>query len=104
MNLLGAKLQPEIEGLAPLPGSANYFIGSEPNAWHTGIRAYGRVRYREIYSGIDLVYYGSEGQLEFDLIVRPGASPHSIRLHFEGAESLQVDEAGGLVLALGRSV
>src|SRR5439155_8123767 len=50
--------------------------------------------------GIDLVYYGQQGQLEFDFVVRPGADPDVIRLHFEGAEQMDVDGDGGLNINL----
>lgn len=105
MALLGANPQPELEALEPLPGRANYFIGQDEKRWRTGVQTYGKIRYREIYPGIDLIYYGSQGQLEFDFLVRPGADANAIRLHFEGAEGLEVDAAGALALNLdGKSV
>src|SRR5205085_3511855 len=101
MNLLGANPEPQMETLEPLPGRANYFLGPQPEAWRTGIRHYGKIRCREVYAGIDLVYYGFQGQLEFDFIVQPGAAPGSIRLRFEGADRLELDAEGGLVAYLG---
>jgi hypothetical protein len=56
-----------VEGLEPLPGRSNYFIGNDPAKWHTDVPHYGRVRYRNLYPGIDLVLYGNPQQLEYDL-------------------------------------
>jgi len=100
MNLRGANPQPEAEGLDRLPGTVNYFFGADPKQWHTGIETCSKISYHEVYPGIDLVYYGREGQLEFDFVVGPGARPEAIQLHFEGADGLEIDPAGGLVVRL----
>jgi uncharacterized repeat protein (TIGR01451 family) len=62
------------------------------------VPSYARVRYREVYAGIDLVYYDRAGQLEYDFVVAAGADASAIRLTFEGADSVRVDEAGALVI------
>ncbi|PYN13738.1 MAG: hypothetical protein DME05_17700, partial [Candidatus Rokuibacteriota bacterium] len=59
---------------------------------------YARVRYEDLYPGIDLVYYGNQRQLEYDFVVRPGADPRRIALGFRGAQRLEVDPQGDLVL------
>jgi Beta-propeller repeat len=102
MKLVGANPNPQVEGVDPLPGKSNYFIGSDPQGWRTDIANYARVPYREVYPGVDLVYYGTPGQLEYDWVVAPGADPNVIRLAFEGVEELQVDAQGELVLQVGR--
>ena len=43
-------------------------------------------------------YYGKQRQLEYDFLVAPGADPKDIRLNFEGAEKISLDEEGNLVL------
>jgi hypothetical protein len=68
--------------------------------WHTNIPTYQKVGYKDVYSGIDLVYYGNQSQLEYDLIVAPGADPTRITMAFEGAEQIEVDEEGDLVLTV----
>src|ERR1043166_2428889 len=100
MNLLGANPQPDIAAVEPLAGTVNYFLGADPQYWHTGIPTCGKVLYREVYRGIDLVYYGEQGQLEYDFVVQPGAAPEEIRLQFEGAEGLLLDNDGGLVVQI----
>ncbi|MDP9090617.1 MAG: hypothetical protein M3O26_18005 [Pseudomonadota bacterium] len=67
-------------------------IGNDPTKWRTGIRTYGRVGYSDVYPGVDLVYYGTQGRLEYDFTVAPGASAAPIRLAFDGADQLTIDE------------
>jgi len=80
-----------------LPGKVNYLIGNHPAQWHTGVPTFSRVRYRNVYGGVDLVYYGNQRQLEYDFLVAPGADPQSIRIEFEGVSQLQVTPDGDLV-------
>ncbi|MGA3186989.1 MAG: SBBP repeat-containing protein [Bryobacteraceae bacterium] len=81
-----------------LPGAANYFVGGREQ-WRTDIIGYGRVRYSQIYPGIDLVFHGDEGQLEYDFILKPGADPGLIRLELSGQRSLSIAENGDLVIS-----
>jgi len=84
-----------------LPGVTNYFLGDDPSRWRTGARSFASVRYRGVYDGVDLVYYGSGGAIEYDFEVAPGADPSEIVLAFDGAESVEVTEDGTLVLRAG---
>jgi uncharacterized repeat protein (TIGR01451 family) len=90
----------EASGADPLPGKSNYFIGNDPSQWHRGIPQYARVRYADVYPGIDLVYYGNRGQLESDFEVAPGSSPQQVALRFRGTDQLRIDTAGNLILSL----
>jgi len=98
MRLVGASPAPRVTGLEELPGKANYFIGNNPTKWRTNVPMYAKVRYENVYRGIDLVYYGNQRQLEYDFVVAPGADPRVIRLAFEGADKLALDAHGNLVL------
>ena len=98
MRLVGANSSPAIEGEQELPGRSNYFVGNDPGRWRTDIPHYARVRYREVYRGVDLVFYGNPGQVEYDFIVAAGADPGQIRLEFGGVERLQLDGDGNLHL------
>ncbi len=100
MTFDGANPHAEVVALDKLPGIVNYFIGGDPSKWRTNIPTYKKVEYTNVYAGIDLVYYGNQGQLEYDLIVAPGADPNQIQLAFEGAEQMTTDESGNLVLAV----
>src|SRR5713101_4760254 len=98
MKLVGANRAPQISGVEQLPGKSNYFIGNDPKKWRTNVPSYAKVRYRNIYAGVDVVYYGNQRQLEHDFVVAPGADPNAILLAFHGAERVQVDAQGDLVL------
>jgi hypothetical protein len=98
MSLVGAAPKPRVSGLGELPGKANYFIGNDPAKWRTNVPTYAKVHYRGVYPGIDLVYYGNQRQLEYDFVVAPGADPERIVLGFQGAERLEIDAKGELVL------
>ena len=103
VKLLTANPEPQVEGQEELPGKSNYFIGKDPVKWRINIPNYAKVKYEAIYPGVDLVYYGNEGQLENDFVVAPGAEPNAIQLGFEGAEELRIDAQGDLVLHVGGS-
>jgi len=93
LRLVGAKPSAAVVGAGELPGKVNYFIGNNPKKWRTNVPTYARVRYRNVYPGVDLEYYGNQGgQLEYDFIVAPGADPSAITL----------DVGAGLVPARGR--
>jgi uncharacterized repeat protein (TIGR01451 family) len=96
-----ANLAPRFTGEAPLPGFSNYFSGSNPLNWHTHIPTVGRVRVHGIYPGVDMVYYGNPGQLEYDLHVAPGAVLSRIAWHVSGADKIFLDANGDLVLQTG---
>ena len=98
MRLLDSNQNPKVSGLKELPGKVNYFIGNNPKKWQTNISTYEKVKYDDVYSGIDLVYYGNQEKLEYDLVVAPNSDPKKIALKFEGAKKLELDKDGNLVL------
>ena len=105
IRLMGSQPAPEIVGERPLPGKSHYLLGNDPSGWRTHIPHYARVRYRGVYPGIDLIYYGHQGRLEYDFVVAPGVDPKQIHLDIQGAERLYLDAAGNLVLmAQGREL
>ncbi len=97
MTLVGANPEAAVAGSDRLPGISNYFIGNDPKKWHTGIPQFAGVRYQSVYPGIDLVFYGSQGHLEYDFKVAPGADPSQAELQFDGAAKL-VLSGGDLIL------
>jgi hypothetical protein len=104
MRLVGASSAAEIQGVDPLPGRSHSFVGRDPGRWRVNAPTYARVRSRDVYRGIDLVYYGTEDrQLEYDFVVAPGADPRAIRLAFDGVDRLQLDDNGDLVLRVGET-
>lgn len=103
MRLVGANSHATVEGLDRLPGISNYFIGNDSAKWRTNVPHYARVRYREIYPGIDLVYYGNGEQLEYDVVVAPGADPQAVLMAFDGADHLSINENGDVQMDIGRA-
>jgi Beta-propeller repeat len=83
-----------------LPGRVNYFIGRNPAHWHARIPTYSRVLYRHLWPGIDAAFYGTQGELEYDLYVSPGADPRQVGLSFNGARSLHEVRGGALLTRL----
>ena len=98
MKFAGSEPNPRVTAQDELPGKVNYVFGNDPGKWRTGISTYGKVAYQDLYPGIDLVYYGNQRQLEYDFVVSPGADPDVIALTFDGADQLNVDAQGELVL------
>lgn len=98
LQLEGSNPDPVARGAGELPGKANYFTGNDQANWITNIPTYARVEYKDVYTGIDLVYYGNEGELEYDFIVAPGGNPQDILLKFGNHDKLKIDEKGSLVL------
>jgi len=120
LELVGANPQARVVGLDELPGKSNYFIGNDPKKWRTNVPTYAKVRYADVYPGIDLVYYGknsevrgqkSEGeseagaewraQLEYDFVVAPGADPKAIRFFMVGAKRFCLGSDGDLLVEVG---
>jgi len=97
MNLLGAQIPAATAGQDPQPGHANYFTGNDPARWQHDVPMYGKVRLDAVYPGIDLVYYGTRGDLEYDFIVAPGADASAIRLALDGADP-HLNATGDLIL------
>src|SRR5439155_4211954 len=99
-NLVGADPQARITGVNEMSGKVNYFIGNNPANWLSGVPLFARVKYTAVYRGVDLVYYGDQGQLEYDFLVAPGANPNTITLEFEGVHQLELDAEGNLIAQL----
>jgi len=97
MRLAGASPNVSLSAVDPLPGKSNYFIGNNPAKWRTGVPQFARVRYENVYPGINLVFYGNQGHLEYDFQVTPSGDPSRAELEFNGAEKLELRD-GSLVI------
>jgi len=106
MELVGENRAAQVSGEQQLPGRSNYFIGANPRHWRTHVPQFARVRYRNVYPGVDLVYFGNPGQLEYDFVVAPGANPGKIRWSFERVAAtahdpeLRIDPQGNLIVQM----
>jgi hypothetical protein len=98
LNLVGANPNPTAVGETPQAGKVNYFIGRDRSKWQTNVSTYGKVHYKDVYPGIDLVYYGNPSQLEYDFEIAAGADPSQIQFEVKGADKVSVDSTGDLVL------
>ncbi|MBC7378289.1 MAG: SBBP repeat-containing protein, partial [Burkholderiaceae bacterium] len=100
LTLAGAKTDAAADPQGLLAGKSNYLLGNDSAAWHTGIANYQSVVYHQVYDGVDVRYYGTQRQLEYDFIVAPGADAAQIRLAFTGVSSAGIAANGDLVLWL----
>jgi beta-propeller repeat-containing protein len=87
MKLVGSNTAPRVRGVDELPGKSNYIVGNDPKKWRTNVPTYAKVKYEDVYPGVDLVYYGNQGRLEHDFVVAPGADPRAITLQVETGNS-----------------
>jgi hypothetical protein len=90
-----------VAGEQPLPGAVNYLFGTDPTQWLRNLPTFARVRMSNVYPGVDLVYYGNHRQLEYDVVVHPGAQASQVALIENGADQLQPTTDGGLVMHAG---
>ncbi len=100
MQWIGANEHPEMVAERPLPGKINYLIGRNPARWHTDLPTYGQVRYRDLFPGVDAVFFGKDGEIEYDLVLSPGTDPKKISFGLEGVQSMKLAGNGDLVLQL----
>jgi len=98
LQLMGSNSNPQIVGAEKLTSSSNYLLGNVPRRWHSHIPQYSQVRYRRIYPGTDLIYYGRQQHLEYDFVVSPGADPSRIQFQVRGASQLTLEDSGDLLL------
>jgi hypothetical protein len=101
IGLAGSNPGATPSGVDRLSGTANVFIGDDPAKWRSGLPTFGRVRYRDVYPGVDLAYYGNQSRLEYDFRLAPGAEAGRIALDVDGADSVRVGADGALVIAVG---
>lgn len=100
MSLVDANPDLEIVGLTELSWHSNYLVGDDPARWHTGVKNFERVQYREVWPGIDMVLYGNQHKLEYDFVVAPGTDPDQIAMEFKGVDQIRVGKTNELILLL----
>ena len=97
-----ANSNPDVVGEDRLPWNNNYFIGSDPAQWQTDVPNYGKIRLKDVYSGIDLVYYGNKDGIKYDFVVKPGENPSKIVLRYDlgadGGNALSINGNGELAV------
>jgi hypothetical protein len=98
---IGANRQATIAGENKLPGHSSYLRGSNEAGWLRGIARFARVRYEQLYPGINLLFYGNGDELENDYVLEAGADPSPIAFRFD--RSVRVTSSGDLDIILGTS-
>jgi photosystem II stability/assembly factor-like uncharacterized protein len=98
LSLVGSRQPGDAHPASPLPGVSNYLVGNDPTRWARGVHGYARIEYREVYPGIDVAFYGTQRQLEYDFIVAPGRRPDTIVMAYSGGSSPRLDPQGDLVI------
>jgi hypothetical protein len=101
LRFAGARPNVQPRAAGPQAATANYIVGLRAEQWRTNIPLYGKIKYRNLYPGIDLIYYGNQNRLEYDLVVTPGASWRSVRVAFGGAKKVEIDREGNLIVRTG---
>jgi hypothetical protein len=99
LSFPGAR-DPVLRGVGRLPGTSNYFFGGDRKRWRAGVPTYGKVRYTNLWPGIDASFYGRGSRLEYDLELAAGANPARIALRFAGAHAERLGARGDLLLTL----
>jgi hypothetical protein len=97
LSLRGSNPAPEMQPLDQMAAVTDYMVGPRQD-WHVGVKNYSRVRYRSVYPGVDMVFYGKGTQLEYDFVLSAGADPNAIRFEMTGAGSLSITPDGDLAL------
>ena len=104
MKLAGASRNVTVAAGEALPGKSNYLLGNDPARWRTGVPQFATVRYSNVYPGIDLVFYGNQGHLEYDFKVSPGSDPAQAELEFNGVRQLNVKDGALLLRTAGGDI
>ncbi len=94
LEVAGASGNGVAVGESPAPGHVNYLMGKDSSKWVTGVPQFKKVRVREVRNGVDLIYYASKNELEYDLVVKPGTPAADIKLRFAGANKVSLTEQG----------
>lgn len=98
MTFPGSDGETHIAGEQAESARTSYLRGSDPAGWHGNVPNYRRVRYTSLYPGIDLLFYGGGGRIEYDFVVQTGADPDQITVDFQGVSSLRLNPKGELAL------
>ncbi len=91
LKLEGASLDAAASFDHRLAGVANYYHGSDPASWQEDVATFERVRFSQIYPGVDVIHYANQsGELEHDFKIAAGANPQQIRIAIDSQCKLQL--------------
>lgn len=98
IQFIDAEQNPRIAGVDLQECKTHYYKGNDPAKWQTNVPNFAKVRYANLYPGIDAVFYGNQNSFEYDIAIAPGRDPQGIRLRIEGAQELSIDSLGNLCM------
>jgi hypothetical protein len=101
MTFASPNARATISGEGEMEGKVNYLLGNEPAQWRTQVSTFAGVKVEALYPGVDLVFYGNHGQLEYDFMIAPKADPAAVSIRFDGADKLAINKEGELIVSLG---
>ncbi|MCS7075183.1 MAG: T9SS type A sorting domain-containing protein [Bacteroidia bacterium] len=85
-ELENANSNPDRQGTKVQETYYNYFIGNDEKKYATHVSLYKEVIVKNVYPGIDILYYFEKGCLRYDFIVHPHADPNQIRFKLRGQD------------------
>lgn len=83
---------PQIIGTNEFNCTLNYFKGEDISKWKCSIPLYEKLLYKEVYNGIDILYYENKGRIKWKFTVKPNKNINNILLNFNGANKIYLDE------------
>ncbi len=102
-NFINTEENVEVVGINQLRAKSNYIYESVDDNYKD-ISNYSKVMYKNIYKGIDLIFYESNGDIKYDFIVKPGANPNDINIEVEESDEMRLDNNGNLIVSLDNEV
>lgn len=88
----------EITKDGDIPGVENYYIGNDPNKWAQGVKSFKKIKYNNIYNGIDLLMYDNNGCLKYDYIVHKGGNAKKIKMQYSGVNRMEINQEGAVII------
>ncbi len=98
LEFLGANPKAQVAGRAKQAGKVHYFVGNNPALWRTDLATYREVVYRDLWPGVEAAFRDEGGRMKYEFHLQPGARVEAVRLAYNGAEGLSLDDAGNLLI------
>ena len=86
------------EGILPQPGYHHFYRGNDSLKWKNGVPHYKELQYPAVWEGVDLEIAGSQDGMKMNWVLDKPDRASSIRLHWAGADRLELDTTGNLLV------
>lgn len=98
LEFVGSNSNYKIRAINPSKTKFNYYLPQCPDGI-TGVPAYQKVVYQEVYDGVDIVFYNTDsGDFKYDIKIAPYANPDQIKLNWVGADSVRLKGSQELII------